>query len=327
MVRFGDFKPHELRQQAHLSTRGWTLQEQILSRRNLHCLDSELHWQCRCEYKTQSGQVFHGGGLEYGLGQKVLQERGTWYRWVEDYSMRRFTVASDRLPAFAGISDYYQSITGNNVVLGIRLDSLASDLSWTRFGRNRGRGVTNAPSWSWMSCDAQILTDHWSSENVFDGLTEHHVSSEVCHVDWTGLAMASSIRSTTFIVTGPVKQLDIQLARGSPFASPPNLSVRGKEVTSSNLPMQLRCTGQFDEEMHPGDVETSYTCLLLMTRENPETGRCKEIFLMLAPGAEIVSLADDDAIKRTSFRRVGVAAMRGLERTFADAEVRTLELS
>ncbi|KAF6841001.1 het domain protein [Colletotrichum musicola] len=331
MVRFRSLDPQEIRRRTHLSKRGWAFQEQLLSHRILHCLDSELHWQCRHEYKTQSGQpLFQDDGLDYHCDHSKTTPEGVknWHKWVEDYSRREFTVLSDRIPAFAGISDYYWSITGQSVVLGMRRDSLAKDLSWVRAGPQRPQiGGTNVPSWSWMSCNAPVWFDFWTFDEGYEGLVQDHVSSSVWHVDWTGLAMTSPIRSTMFLVKGPVKEVMLRIAPEAKNFNPPYFLVgSGQESDFSEHPIPWDCAGRFDDETHPGDVEASYTCLLLRSRLHKTSRRVKETFLILAPIVEMVTLADDDVVECSGFRRVGIASIEGTERTFGNSKVKTLEL-
>ncbi|KAF6807412.1 het domain protein [Colletotrichum sojae] len=332
MVRFQSSHPREVCREAPLSTRGWVLQEQMLSHRTLHCLDSELHWQCRREYRTQSGQDLFEDGSEYGLDHHHGHSRTTprdvkmWPQWIESYSWREFTVPSDRMPAFAGISDYYRSITGQPVVLGIRRDSLAKDLAWARAAPKRGLGGTRVPSWSWMSCDAPIWVDLWHF-GEYEDLVQDHVSSRMCHVDWTGPPMTSPIQSTMFIIKGPVKQLTLRAAPEAKNFNPPYFLVGGGQKSDfSEHPVPWNCAGRFDDETHHGDVEVTYTCLLLRSRLHKTSRQVKETFLILAQTVEMVTLADDDVVECNGFRRVGIASIEGTERTFVDAEVKTLEL-
>ncbi|KAF0322620.1 het domain protein [Colletotrichum asianum] len=299
---------------AHLSTRGWACQEQILSRRILYCLNSEIHWQCKRFYHTQSGQTF--GGLEsLGRGIDLIKsDHGEiWYKWIEDYTNREFTISSDRIPAFSGVTEYYQNITHQEVLLGVRRKSIAKDLSWVRIGSEKGPAGTRAPSWSWLSCNAPIYIDYWQRQ---EGDIEPQVCTDAvnCRIDWTGPAMTSAIQTTVFRVRGPVMKMAMRIAPESLHCNPPYFLVGQEE---SKGPMPWRCAGQFDHESHPGDEKTEYTCLLLFSRSREGGTRHKEVFLLLLPNTET----------ECSFRRVGIAMMKGSDQTFLGAEERTLDLS
>ncbi|KAK6221436.1 hypothetical protein LQW54_001538 [Pestalotiopsis sp. IQ-011] len=69
----------------HLSSRGWVLQEQLLSRRIVYCMLPELHWQCHCCYQTEAGVVFDA---QENNPLPLLKERpgsglhDIWYQWI-----------------------------------------------------------------------------------------------------------------------------------------------------------------------------------------------------------------------------------------------------
>lgn len=56
MVRVQAGTPWSVQRAEHLSSRGWVFQEQLLSNKIVHCMQAEVHWQCRQIYKTQAGQ-------------------------------------------------------------------------------------------------------------------------------------------------------------------------------------------------------------------------------------------------------------------------------
>ncbi|KAK6088498.1 heterokaryon incompatibility protein [Seiridium cupressi] len=58
LVRAHRGDTQSLTENAPLSTRGWVLQEQILSKRIIYCMSPEFHWQCQCLYETESGVAF-----------------------------------------------------------------------------------------------------------------------------------------------------------------------------------------------------------------------------------------------------------------------------
>ncbi|KAL0938480.1 het domain protein [Colletotrichum truncatum] len=330
MVRLQGLSPHSARRRAHLSTRGWVLQEQILSRRTIHCMDNEVHWQCRCLYHTQSGQIFHGDGSEYGFGlhqeTTVPTTLQMWPKWAEDYSRRSFTILTDRIPAYAGITKYYQSIMGQEPLLGIRQDSLAKDLSWLRAGPERGTIGISLPSWTWLSCNAPLWIDRWGYEKEKEEDIEDHAFPVTFHVKWTGPSMTSSLESTKLILQGPVKKLSLRLAPETKDFNPPYFLVGHEETDFSKHPLPWNCSGQFDKEGCFGNPSVAYTCLLLRSRRRKSVKGHKETFLLLEESGERPNNPKIDVDGHLSFRRVGIAMIRGSERTFHDAETMVLEL-
>jgi hypothetical protein len=92
-----------------LHTRGWTLQEMALSHRTVQFTNSELHWRCRYAYWTESGMIYDSLSTVYGnipiSGDDYIHEpRLTWWKWIESYSARHFTVPSRRFMASLSIT-------------------------------------------------------------------------------------------------------------------------------------------------------------------------------------------------------------------------------
>jgi hypothetical protein len=99
--------------------RGWAYQERLLSARVLHFGPQELFWECRedimCECKgikeaykefevTQrvSPKIAHNKILNTIANKEQLHLR--WRQMVVEYSERKLTVGTDRLPALAGLA-------------------------------------------------------------------------------------------------------------------------------------------------------------------------------------------------------------------------------
>jgi hypothetical protein len=105
-----------------LDSRGWTLQERLLSPRVLHCTSTELVWQCSarvtCECqvieKEPDGSAFVPFRTQYvipsnvGLGTfSTKPSRGRkidWRRVVGEYTQRDLSYQKDRLPAISGLA-------------------------------------------------------------------------------------------------------------------------------------------------------------------------------------------------------------------------------
>lgn len=105
-------------------TRGWTLQEWLLSPRVLHC-GRERTWDCYETWYTESGWTYDSpsgvaGGhddIEDGLVPQIFARmarldpeiRGSaldthWARLVEDFTSRNLTREMDKMPAVAGLA-------------------------------------------------------------------------------------------------------------------------------------------------------------------------------------------------------------------------------
>lgn len=106
-----DTKPNRL------NTRGWTLQEAYLSRRRLTFLDNKITRECQSASWSETGRdgIHRDFGGKYKCQTSVteLLLRKTshhqniyrpWYYMIERFSLRQFSVLTDRLPALSGLA-------------------------------------------------------------------------------------------------------------------------------------------------------------------------------------------------------------------------------
>jgi hypothetical protein len=133
-VQQGDIR--KFAKESVLNTRGWVLQEMVLSNRILHLMRSRLYWECRSECRTETGLVFDQAMRYYG-SIPILPDNiqigaiEIWWKWIESYSRRCFSFPEDRLPALSGIVRHYQVATKDIPIRGLWERSLHQDLLWT----------------------------------------------------------------------------------------------------------------------------------------------------------------------------------------------------
>jgi hypothetical protein len=163
-----------------LFSRGWAVQELLLSPRTLIFAKRELIWECieqrtcQCEsigaYYTSEvdKRTFHDvrlgkfRGTHRGRTQHELEK--LWRSCVMQYSPLAFTVLADKLPAIQGIADCMKAMRKDAQYLaGIWTDGAVMDLLWkmrTAGEMNECEEFMNqAPSWSWASVDAEVEYD------------------------------------------------------------------------------------------------------------------------------------------------------------------------
>ncbi|PSN68598.1 HET-domain-containing protein [Corynespora cassiicola Philippines] len=155
-----------------MSTRGWTLQEKISSRRIIHFTGDEMVWQCRnskwCECKYQEAypaSIINGVTLS-GLFQDAMVDHRSrellfhgWWRIAEQYSGRDLTFPQDKLVAISGLARQLQYAFGGAIYLsGLWETNLTQDLLWhVKPGTVASRySEYIAPSWSWASMNGQV---------------------------------------------------------------------------------------------------------------------------------------------------------------------------
>lgn len=307
LIRVQARAPQQLQKSTHLSTRGWVLQEELLSHRIVHCLKSEIYWQCRCVYKTQAGQVFRRQqDFEVAPEMRIERRERQWYDWMEDYSRRDFTVPSDRVAAQAGVSSHYRYLTGFSPMLGIWKESFVTGLLWIRLGRSKVTERLGIPSWTWLSCNAPVRFDYWGRLSMIRGAGKDHAILKSFDVTWTGLAGVSGVQSASLVISGHLQDLRLRIAPGSRF-NPPFISIEG-EALDLSTPIPWSCAGQFDEESIPRRDFNSYTCLLLRTKAHFKT------FLVLERAE---GFSGDAMSNLLTFRRIGIASISGNNKIFS----------
>ncbi|KAI1379041.1 heterokaryon incompatibility protein-domain-containing protein [Hypoxylon crocopeplum] len=182
-----------------LSDRAWTFQEEKLSSRILRFSETELSFECRrgiaCECDMYGAEYnrgpsapplppLHGlAALEEGSPSAEMLRRLppqlnpflAWQSRVAEYSKRKLTFASDKLPALAGLATICHTITKSAYLAGIWRDHFVLDLLWhptgtrTQAERPQFPQAEGPASWKHgMAVDADKLPDPSS-------LTHFHV--------------------------------------------------------------------------------------------------------------------------------------------------------
>ena len=329
-IQVGDTR--EATKNTILSTRGWVLQEQLLSRRMVSCMHSELHWECMKSYRTETGAYFEQ--IKWNIcnvlsfNQEVLktQQHSIWRSWMKDYSKRNFTYWKDRLPALSGLTQYYQNVTGDVPLLGLWKSSLVEDLLWVRLGQISHESleslrVIKLPSWSWLSCTSEIGFDVWqitlrTSRVDPYVIVEDHWNLIDYAIEWDSSPFTSVIKAAHLVLEGPTIKMLICVAEDGQQYNPPYLKVEVADVENSQRKVSSICTGQFD---HGNYMQPSqYTCLLVRTREHIQTKMRRETFLILE---QIASSTEN-----VRYKRFGIACFIGSQYEFKGAIRRELFL-
>ena len=165
--------------------RAWTLQEHVLSRRLL-IYGSRMIWRCN------SAQLSNGGTQDWSFepehsrkrvfsqitsfpafdvehnsiqGQELHQ---TWYSLVNDYTRRKLTYPSDKLPAIAGLAQEMARLTCDVYLAGLWKSTLARDLMWSLHSSTNYQQSPEwrAPSWSWASVDNAVRYGRIDSDAI-----------------------------------------------------------------------------------------------------------------------------------------------------------------
>ncbi|KAI0884128.1 HET-domain-containing protein [Annulohypoxylon maeteangense] len=178
-----------------LVSRGWCMQERLLASRLLHFGKEQVFWECRSLFRAEDGRDFTGDSDGHVMAEflrirkriGVAAARGerldwdAWYQLLQEYTTRRFTVSTDKLPALAGAAGLFRNAnkeTGATYVAGLWKEDLARGLLWcAHYDHVPGRKVwgisssdristlaeppeRRAPSWSWAALDGHL--DFWA---------------------------------------------------------------------------------------------------------------------------------------------------------------------
>lgn len=170
-----------------INSRGWTLQESLLSTRLLTYGSRNLRWSCKQAEFSDGGpwEARYDLGLRQQWGNPKHEEHYWHFEWsggdlamgwrniVEDYTRRTISVSGDKLPALSGIARRYQeSISGRpgcppvTYLAGLWSVDIIRQLYWnTEWPKAKPERACQyrAPSWSWASLDGIVSHCDWDS--------------------------------------------------------------------------------------------------------------------------------------------------------------------
>ncbi|KAK1599288.1 heterokaryon incompatibility protein-domain-containing protein [Colletotrichum navitas] len=157
---------------APLNTRGWVLQERVISPRVAHFTSDQVIWDCAeltAAETVPSGAQAMPRMVPLGIGPKrgssllkvpPEQDRalGQWGTIVKAYSQCHLTVPSDKVVALSGVVDYLRLKLRDKFYAGLWRAQMEMQLCWIVVGSSAAKRNASAPSWSWMSVDCAVDT-------------------------------------------------------------------------------------------------------------------------------------------------------------------------
>ncbi|KAH7629591.1 HET-domain-containing protein [Sordaria sp. MPI-SDFR-AT-0083] len=163
-----------------LNTRGWVLQEQVLSRRTLIFGKQELHWECSMGEASECfpdpvdpsekySRIPRARTRDTPLPELMELSKGellhdserhkVWALLVYEYTGRRsLTKQSDKLVAISGLAENLsKGWNGITYLAGLWSYCFRQNLLWKCSGgeQSKARNTDIAPSWSWASLNTE----------------------------------------------------------------------------------------------------------------------------------------------------------------------------
>jgi len=217
-----------------LESRGWAVQERMLSQRTLYFCRDQVVWECDAMVALEADpssefsekRVFHSlsmndegnSGLEEGtqlhdtiqdMTRKDL-DTNQWQSLIRIYSKCKLTKFSDRLPALSGLAMKFAK-AHETYIAGHWLENLPAALTW--------RGVANAdaptpvscsPSWAWSTFPGPVQSDLSLDPEAYS-----HTNQQLQMDRHEGLRITSVVNLTVHHTTankfGEVSYGEIQL--------------------------------------------------------------------------------------------------------------------
>ncbi|PMD53611.1 HET-domain-containing protein [Hyaloscypha bicolor E] len=170
---------------APLNERGWVCQEQVMSPRTLHFGRRQMYWECYtascCESFPSGAPFFNPSSIKMRVVQPIeryseLTKPELYVQWTEfvtEYSTRKLTFDTDKLPAISGIARVFMNLLKDRYVDGLWENDIYRGLLWHATGDITEVSSYRAPSWSWASIDGPV--SFLSSLNVqWDTMAQIH---------------------------------------------------------------------------------------------------------------------------------------------------------
>lgn len=177
------------------ATRGWMMQEQLLSNRILYFAIGMVIFECpRCIWygddrhrikknHTSSDRWtrnYLGIGRDFDIGFQILEPYEQWYEMLKTYTNRTLTYGKDKLPAIEGLAQQIMSSLSlkDRYIWGLWMDDLRRGLLWCTSNKMGPRlGRCEAPSWSWVATETPIYYGDWLFDKRIEYIATVHDTS------------------------------------------------------------------------------------------------------------------------------------------------------
>jgi hypothetical protein len=302
-------RPRDHYRQSLLHTRGWILQEMVLSRRIVHLLDGGLLWQCHTRMESEDGEAIahyasphmlslHDGPLQSLLPANDADFSAMWWSTVADYTGRRLTYPADGMAAFSGITKFFAALSrGDEPVLGLWRANLPYHLAWQADSRRPAASCTTGmPSWSWFAIGhAEAAVSHPAHRHL--GFA-HAAAVRAVDIAWSGEPLTSTLLRWTVTLRTRLTSLT-RIARGMmrDFTVPDWARAQASVALDPTVPGggEAFAAGR----VAPRSFEAA---LLYVQSGGREQGQWRIVYLVVEPAG---------GGRKGVYRRIGVASVLG----------------
>jgi hypothetical protein len=306
-----------------INSRAWTLQERILSIRNLVYSYNGLKWSCQACERNPSGPpdaplmfprvLSHGN---FGESKGTASNDGLRQAWLDirnEYTSRKLTYGRDKLAAISAIAFEIAKESGWTYLAGLWKEHLFLDLQWHRdpqsnMSRPGKDDPTNplyprsteyrAPSWSWASMDGPVVDPNEGG----DPRDEFHFRILSCDVEYRNISTPSKfhfepVRCGILVVEARVIELDWR------WADPGDLT--DTFLLDPEQGISYICgEANFDAEEPDLEPEETKVCCLAMSVLNYENRKRLPV-----EGLLILREKEPETFRRVGFFKIYSTAM------------------
>jgi hypothetical protein len=165
------------------------LQETYLCRRQLRFMNNKIRWDCQSAEWDESERDKLQKEYQFPeFSVKTLFPRQSsfrlnlyheWYDMIEDFSTRKFSVQTDRLPALSGLATLVAAQKEGRYCAGFWWEGIEFAICWKAGIDTLRPNVYTAPSWSWASIVGPITFP--DSEHSYDYQPSWPLDAAVFH--------------------------------------------------------------------------------------------------------------------------------------------------
>ncbi|KAI9660688.1 MAG: hypothetical protein M1821_010040 [Bathelium mastoideum] len=203
-----------------LMSRGWVLQERILSPRMLSFGKHQIYWEClgvpgklACETFPDGITHEQTGIHDFSLTEQRWDEVSIrapieWTKLLDQYSRLDLSFPTkDKLTALAGIAEEYANLVNDDYIAGFFRKDLLRLLRWNVSAISSRARIWRAPTWSWASMDGPVF---WLSDCTNEDIliAVEDINLELLH---PGMKYGP-LRSGFITLKGPLMKVMIQAA-------------------------------------------------------------------------------------------------------------------